>query len=551
MLTIALRDGSPNWRGSRTPTPPPARPIQSPTIPSSGRVEPTPELVREPDEAPTPVEVVPGLVEPAGHSKRDLALLEPDRRDIDAILEPPRPRPSLLDNPPPPPIMTEPSASSEPRRLLVRDRKGRAIVAREYGLFRDKKADERPAVVLPDGQIGWPDGLVSTTEPFRPSSMEEMRRSLLDDPEFAAFRVLQSAHYLVLYQSGEPFARASAELLEKLHDGLTGMLKKNGLPVAAMEFPLVAVIFRTEDDFRLNREVPREVQAYYEILSNRIYFYEKSRRDQDSPEVSALRKPQTVAHEGTHQILHNVGVQPRLSHWPLWLVEGLAEYCSPPKMTRKGVDWAGIGQVNPIHMATIRDLEDPLPDQFQGGNRLPIGPRDRKVSQVEYLVTRKDLTPTDYALAWALTHYLATSRVEEFASYLDRLSRMKPFQEHSPREQLEAFREVFGDDLAGMDAKVDKHLHQGKIKPTDSLPIYAVIFEQQLGATVPETGDGQPVAVDHPPVDRIRHPPPGGRTALAMLPVPQPQEGRGSRRAMDQARALTQDQATETHQLSP
>ncbi len=105
------------------------------------------------------------------------------------------------------------------------------------------------------------------------------------------------------------------------------------------------------------------------MLSNRIFFYEKSRRDQDAPEVSALRRPQTVAHEGTHQILHNVGIQPRLSDWPLWLVEGLAEYCSSTRFTRKGVEWAGLGQAHPIHLATIRDLEDPLPPQFRGDHR--------------------------------------------------------------------------------------------------------------------------------------------------------------------------------------
>jgi len=338
------------------------------------------------------------------------------------------------------------------------------------------------AVLLPDGQIGWPDGLVITDDPFVPATMDEMRRTLLDDPEFAAFRVHQTAHYLVLYQCGEPFARASADLLEKLHDGLTGALKKFGLPVVPMEFPLVAVIFATEDDFRANRRVAPDVQAYYEVLSNRIFFYEKSRRDQDSPEVSALRKPQTVAHEGTHQILHNVGIQPRLSDWPLWLVEGLAEYCSPPKATRKGVDWAGLGQSNPIHLATIRDLDDPMPNMVQDGPRKGLVARDRRTPLVEYLVTRKELTPTDYALSWALTHYLATQRVKDFVAYIKRLSQLKPFDEQAPRQQLDTFREVFGGDLAQIEAKVAKHLKNFKL--SDALPHYAVIFEQPVGPAV-------------------------------------------------------------------
>ena len=427
---------------------------------------------------------IPDLSDRPGPPSRDLAILDLGRRD--PIPPPPPhdagPRPGPLDRTPPPPlpggtsvpIPMPPTAPTEPRRLLVRDARGRAIVAREYGTLKD-----RLAAILPDGQIGWPEGLVVTEQPFVPVTMDEMRRELLDDPEFTAFRVHQTAHYLVAYQCTEPFARASADLLEKLHDGLTGTLKKNGLPVVPIEFPLVAVIFATEDDFRANRRVAPDVQAYYEILSNRIFFYETSRRDQDSPEVSALRKPQTVAHEGTHQILHNVGIQPRLSDWPLWLVEGLAEYCSPTRFTRKGVEWAGLGQANPIHLATIRDLDDPLPNQFRGDRREAIVARDRHGPLVEFLVTRKDLTPTDYAFSWALTHYLVVQRLDDFVAYIKRMSRLRPFEDQSPSDQLEAFREAFGPDLAQLDGKVAKHLK--KFKPTDALPHYAVIFEQPVG----------------------------------------------------------------------
>lgn len=97
-----------------------------------------------------------------------------------------------------------PAKSPEPRHLLVRDARGRAIVAREYGMRKD-----RLAAILPDGQIGWPEIPVVTQEPFVPLTLAQMRRELLDDPEFTTFRVLQTDHYLVAYQCGEPFARAS------------------------------------------------------------------------------------------------------------------------------------------------------------------------------------------------------------------------------------------------------------------------------------------------------------------------------------------------------
>ena len=480
--SMAVRDDPPTASGSPltagNPLPVVEHGPMTRTGPLEARASTAP--VAEPDE-PGHAEI-PDLSPPPPPGPRDLAILDGSRRD--PVLAPPTPRSGLVppdpDAPPPPPALpaerpiAQDPKPAEPRRLLVRDSRGLAIVAREYGTLRG-----RLAAILPDGQIGWPESVVATQEPFVPMGVEDLKREILEDPEFATYRVIHSDHYVIVYQSSEPFARASAELLEKLNDGLTGTLKKNGLPVKAAEFPLVAVIFATEADFRANRRVARDVQAYYEILSNRIYFYEKSSRDQDTPEVSALRKPQTVAHEGTHQILQNVGIQPRLADWPLWLVEGLAEYCSATRFTKKGADWLGIGQANPIHLATIRDLDDPLPNQFRADHREALATRARGTPLVEYLVTRKDLTPTDYAFSWALTHYLATQRLDDFVAYIKRMSLIRPDQEQSPEDQLAAFREVFGADLAQMDAKVGKYLK--KFKPTDALPHYAVIFEQPVG----------------------------------------------------------------------
>ena len=74
--------------------------------------------------------------------------------------------------------------------------------------------------------------------------------------------------------------------------------RRKEFPVHESEFPLVAVIFATESDFRNHKQVDPQVQAYYEFFTNRIFFYQKSVRDKLEPKVAALLKPQTVAHEG-------------------------------------------------------------------------------------------------------------------------------------------------------------------------------------------------------------------------------------------------------------
>ncbi len=344
------------------------------------------------------------------------------------------------------------------------------MIARVHG-----HADDKVSVYLPDGQLGFASGLSFVDEPFRVATFDEMRQQLAQGP-FANFRVIKTAHYLVLYQSSEKFAEASGQLLEHLYKGLVDAFRKKNVPIHEAEFPLVAIIFRTEADFRAFKPVAQDVLAYYEIMTNRIYFFQNSQRDEAAPEVAALRRPQTVAHEGTHQILSNIGIQPRLGSWPPWLIEGLAEYCSPPTQNRKGdVNWNGLGVVNPMHMATIRDLDDQATLQM---GESPLVGRDPKQPLVEYLITKSELTPTDYALSWAMTHYLAMKRPDDFVAYLAKMSKMAPLQERTSAQHLADFRAAFGSDLVKLDKAIGVHL--AKLKGYKELPYYAVIFEQPL-----------------------------------------------------------------------
>ena len=363
-------------------------------------------------------------------------------------------------------------------RFKVRDSLGQPVVARLHGQHAGTTA-----LILPDGQLGIPNMLVPTPEPFQPFTAEELLERLQQGP-LGDFKVHQTAHYLIFYQSSRGFAEASGRLLEDLYKRLLGAFRKNHMPVHDSEFPLVAVIYRTERDFRASNRVDPEVQAVYEIYTNRIHFYETSEHDENEPELSALRKPQTVAHEGTHQILQNIGVQPRLSAWPIWLVEGLAEYCSTPASSRKGgkPTWDGLGMINGLHMATIRELEDPLSVAL-GGDRAQSKALVREPGKplVECLVRKTQLTPTEYALAWAMTHYLAFKRQDDFVEYLKSMSQIPPLEPRTPEDHLAEFRGVFGSDLVRIDKTIDGYLKKlAKDKHYDRMPFYAATYEQTL-----------------------------------------------------------------------
>jgi hypothetical protein len=362
-----------------------------------------------------------------------------------------------------------PPVAAEPR-YKVHDETGREVVVREHG-----RNGDRVITLLPDGQLGYPTRLIPTEDPFLPLTMKELKERL-ETSVYRGYRIYESNHYLIFAMCSDNFARGSRTLLENLYGKLTVALKERGFEVHDSEFPLVAVIFATEREFRAHRDVAADVQAYYEIDSNRIFFYELADRGEDTLTV-ALRKPQTVAHEGTHQILSNVGVQPRLAPWPLWLIEGFAEFCSPATTTKKNtVDWAGLGRINALHMATIHDIFDQPALQFDGFDHPPPA-RDANRAFIQPLVRSVDLNPTDYALSWALVHYLANKRKAEFWAYLKIMSKLEPLSTRSPDQHWTDFRLAFPGDPRKLEKSMLSYLSKIKFAaPT----YYLVIFAQPI-----------------------------------------------------------------------
>ncbi len=93
------------------------------------------------------------------------------------------------------------------------------------------------------------------------------------------------------------------------------------------------------------------------------------------------------------------------------------------------------------------------------------------------------MTPTEYALAWAMTHYLAFKRGDDFIDYLKIMSEIPPLEPRTPEEHLAEFQKAFGQDLAKVDKAIDAYLRKlAKQKSFDPMPYYAVMFEQPLPA---------------------------------------------------------------------
>lgn len=333
------------------------------------------------------------------------------------------------------------------RRVLVSDDSSAAIVGRihvEVGDYR--------LIMLPDGRFVARSKADSplTERPFEPATKEQLAEQLTTGP-LADFKTRQTRRYLYIYDTSDAFAVATSRIMETMFPGVVYHAQAQRIDVHPPELPMVVIMFRTEEQFQRYRRMPPGVVAYYDPVTNHVVMYEESsrpvRRD------LALRQAiSTIAHEGAHQILHNIGVQQRLSRWPMWVSEGLAEYFAPTSMDER-MKWKGAGQVNDLRMFELeRYVQSRAADEPQG-------------DLVQHTVLAARLTSTGYASAWALTHFLARQYRSEFYSYIREVSRLGPLEGAVPAggqgvvaENWNLFERHFGDDAADLERRLVLHL---------------------------------------------------------------------------------------------
>lgn len=308
-------------------------------------------------------------------------------------------------------------------------------------------------VLLPDGQLvaKLASETTPTDRPFVPATVDALLQELTTGP-FRSFRGKKTKHYAYVYNTSDNFALVASRILESMIPGMLNHARQQKIEVHEPEVPLVAIMFRTEREFQAYRRMPRGVVAYYDIPSNHIVMYEESELYRVKPDLAIQESISTIAHEGAHQILHNIGVQHRLSRWPMWLSEGLAEYYAPTSFG-KNLRWKGAGQVNDMRMLSLelflkgRDAETPTGQM------------------IEHTVAAARLTSTGYATSWSLVHYLAKTNKENFHAYLRETSRLGPFEGGGDvvapgviPVNLERFKNHFGSDLAKLESGLINHL---------------------------------------------------------------------------------------------
>jgi hypothetical protein len=269
---------------------------------------------------------------------------------------------------------------------------------------------------------------------FQGHTPSEMRNMLY--AEFGdAMTVTSTGHYLVVHRRGE--SDSWAQRFEELYRAFHTYFRIRGFSLQRPKYPLVAVIFATEDEYHEHARasgatlLPNTL-GHYDPQTNRVLMYDRVAVNDRDWGFTA----NTIVHEATHQTAYNVAIHNRAADNPVWIVEGLATmfeargvYQSEPSDTIRQ-------RINRGRLEAFRYYHEGRPHQdvlaeLVGSDKVFTNSAERA-----------------YAESWALTFYLSETRPRDYEQYLQRIAARKPLTSYWAEERVRDFRSVFGDDLA-------------------------------------------------------------------------------------------------------
>jgi len=293
----------------------------------------------------------------------------------------------------------------------------------------------------------------SDSKPFRFYGKQELSKQLLEEmPD--GFRIHQTAHYLICYNTSQVYAEWCGALYERLYFGFYSYWKNQGLRLKEPEAPLVALVFADKKDYvgYASREMGPRAQdtiGFYSFTTNRVTMYDltgadrlpvRGRRPRSAAHINVIlsqpkasRTVATIVHEATHQLAFNSGLQLRLADIPMWLSEGIATYFETPDL-RSARGWRTVGKVNRYHLTQFRhNLRTREDDSL-----IKLIQDDKKFRGTEGVREA-------YSESWALNYFLIRNYREQYLEYLKFLSQKEPNQYNTPDERIAEFRRFFGD----------------------------------------------------------------------------------------------------------
>jgi hypothetical protein len=279
-----------------------------------------------------------------------------------------------------------------------------------------------------------------TSSSFQSFTAAEVRARLASELG-KAFEISGTGHYLVAHAPGQ--RDYWSRRFEDLYRSFVHYFRVRGFRLQEPEFPLVAIVFRNQDDFLAyarhdGAQIGPNVLGYYSPMSNRISLFDiggGQARTEDWHENAA-----TIIHEAAHQTAFNTGVHRRFGAAPRWLVEGLGTMFEAEGVWDSTHRTSRESRYNRGRLARFKRLLASRPadslDDLIASDRLFQSDVDRA-----------------YAEAWAFSFFLIETRPQKYSDLLARTAARPVFSRYDAGERLADFTAIFGKNLRHLEAE--------------------------------------------------------------------------------------------------
>ncbi|MCE9546515.1 MAG: DUF1570 domain-containing protein [Planctomycetia bacterium] len=285
-----------------------------------------------------------------------------------------------------------------------------------------------------------------SSEHFAPYSAGELRTRLVN--EFGpSFDVTGTGHYLVVHPRGEQDRWAAR--FENLYRSFVHYFMIRGLKVKEPEYPLVAVVWRNQQQYfdyakRHNVPITPQTIGYYSPTTNRVHLFDATGGQIYGGAGAGARNAaanwqqnaDTIIHEVTHQTAFNTGVHTRFTGCPRWLAEGLGTL-----FEARGINSSREypNKADRINRGRLSDFKRLTGQGVDAGTLAELVAGDRLFNQDPAKA---------YAVSWAFTFFLVETQPRQYADYLTLTAARKPGTPYPEAARLADFGKQFGENFA-------------------------------------------------------------------------------------------------------
>ena len=289
------------------------------------------------------------------------------------------------------------------------------------------------------------DDYKTVSQSFKPFS-HDLLRSRLQQEFGKKYTVSATENFLVVHPPGSHEKWAAP--FESIYQQFRYYFSVRGVAMERPEFPMVAVVLRTRNEFdrflTSYHEYNRFMVGYYSVRSNRIITYDQTNGGQNGS--GWMSNSDTIIHEVVHQAAFNSGVHNRFGTIPRWISEGLATM-----FEARGVNNSRRyhNETDRLNVLRLRSLQ-----RFYRQNKAQ-GQLIQLLQSDHLFESNADLA---YALSWGLTFYLAEKRPTQYFKFLDLDRKRSNYSAFSPQDRLRLFAQSFGADLNVLEADMKRFI---------------------------------------------------------------------------------------------